>query len=104
MAYLSLHLSCSLWLFPLGLNNYNLVLVISFHKHVLGYLCLHQRMHPMKVKVMACVEETARLLLPPQGQVHQFLCCCQCGKYSLGKGLGSKELPHSELRHFLGAA
>lgn len=59
---MSLPLSCSLWLFPLGLNNYNLVLVKSFHKHVFGYPCLHERMHPTKVKVIAGMVETARLL------------------------------------------
>lgn len=92
---MNLHLSClygcSLWV---------LITIILFLLHLfipmcLGICCPYQRMHPTKVKVLACVMDTVELL-PLQGY---GISCLAAAK--VGNALGSKELPHSKLHHFL---
>lgn len=82
---MNLHLSClygcSLWV---------LITIILFLLHLfipmcLGICCPYQRMHPTKVKVLACVMDTGYR----SGVRYQLPCCCQSGKCPWQQGTAS---------------
>lgn len=78
----------SLWLLPLGLNNYNFVLVTSFHTHVFGYLLPVPENAPYESEGPGMCDGHCGAT-PSSGVRYQLPCCCQSGKCPWQQGTAS---------------